>query len=56
MLEIGQPMHVFDKDKLNGALDVRFAKKGEKIAFIGEPLSDPLTFFPGFGIAIDSSC
>jgi len=31
MLEIGQPMHVFDKDKLNGALDVRFAKKGEKI-------------------------
>tara|TARA_X000000368_G_scaffold338571_1_gene276564 strand:- start:281 stop:2302 length:2022 start_codon:yes stop_codon:yes gene_type:complete len=31
MLEIGQPMHVFDKDKLNGDLDVRFAKKGEKI-------------------------
>ena len=31
MLEIGQPMHVFDKDKLNGALDVRFARKGEKI-------------------------
>ena len=31
MLEIGQPMHVFDKAKLEGKIMVRFAKKGEKI-------------------------
>ncbi len=31
MLEVGQPMHVFDKNKLNGKLKVRFAKTGEKI-------------------------
>ena len=31
MLEIGQPMHVFDRAKLDGKIMVRFAKKGEKI-------------------------
>ncbi len=31
MLEIGQPMHVFDKAKLDGKIMVRFARKGEKI-------------------------
>ncbi len=31
MLENGQPMHAFDKDKFNGNVHVRFAKKGEKI-------------------------
>ena len=31
MLEIGQPMHVFDKAKLDGKIMVRFAKIGEKI-------------------------
>lgn len=32
LLEFGQPMHVFDFDKLSGAeINVRFAKKGEKI-------------------------
>ena len=31
MIEVGQPMHVFDKDKLKGKLSVRFAKTGEKI-------------------------
>ena len=29
MLELGQPMHVFDGDKINGRLSVRFAKKEE---------------------------
>jgi len=32
LLEFGQPMHVFDFDKLAGAeINVRYAKKGEKI-------------------------
>tara|TARA_B100001778_G_scaffold78826_1_gene63624 strand:+ start:1750 stop:3765 length:2016 start_codon:yes stop_codon:yes gene_type:complete len=31
MLENGQPMHAFDKDKFNGKVNVRFAKKNEKI-------------------------
>lgn len=31
MLEYGQPLHSFDLDKLNGYLEVRTAKEGEKI-------------------------
>jgi len=31
MLEIGQPMHAFDYDKLAGGIVVRLAKRGEKI-------------------------
>lgn len=31
MLEFGQPMHVFDADKIKGELTIRQAKKGEKL-------------------------
>ena len=31
LLELAQPMHAYDASKLNGGLDVRFAKSGEKI-------------------------
>ena len=31
MIEIGQPFHAFDKDQLNGKLNVRFSKKNETI-------------------------
>ena len=31
MFDVGQPMHVFDADKLKGDISVRLAKNGEKI-------------------------
>lgn len=34
MLELGQPMHAFDNDKLNGAICVRYAVAGEGITLL----------------------
>ena len=31
LLELGQPMHAFDLKKINGSIDVRMAKSGEKL-------------------------
>ena len=31
MYELNQPMHAFDTDKLNGGINIRFAKEGEKV-------------------------
>ncbi|WP_038320631.1 phenylalanine--tRNA ligase subunit beta [Kingella kingae] len=36
MLEIGQPMHVFDADKISGSLRVRRAKNGEVLDCLNE--------------------
>ncbi len=36
MLESGQPNHVYDLDKVHGALDIRWGKKGEKVALLNE--------------------
>ena len=36
MLERGQPMHAFDHAKLEGAIDVRFMKPGERITLLNE--------------------
>jgi phenylalanyl-tRNA synthetase beta chain len=34
MIELGQPMHAFDLDKLDGKIDVRMAKLGEKLTLL----------------------
>ncbi|MGH8508765.1 MAG: phenylalanine--tRNA ligase subunit beta, partial [Gammaproteobacteria bacterium] len=34
MLELGQPMHAFDLDKLQGAIVVRFSHQGERLALL----------------------
>lgn len=34
MLELGRPSHVFDLDKLSGALDVRWAQEGESLKLL----------------------
>ena len=34
MLELGQPMHAFDNDKLTGAISVRYAAAGEEITLL----------------------
>lgn len=40
MLFLGQPMHAFDADKLSGALQVRYARKGERfVALDGRELT-----------------
>ena len=36
MLELGQPMHVFDADKLVGSLNIRRAKNGEVLECLNE--------------------
>ncbi|MDH5181289.1 MAG: phenylalanine--tRNA ligase subunit beta [Gammaproteobacteria bacterium] len=38
LLELGQPMHAFDLDKLSGSINVRHAKAGEKIKLLDEQL------------------
>lgn len=35
LLELGQPLHAFDKAKINGGIQVRLANQGEKITAIG---------------------
>ena len=36
MMELGQPMHGFDFDKLDGGIKVRLAKSGEKVALLDQ--------------------
>lgn len=36
MLELGQPNHVYDLDKVQGALEVRWGREGEKAALLNE--------------------
>ena len=34
MLEMGRPLHVYDQDKLKGAIDVRWGRPGEKVLLL----------------------
>jgi len=36
MLELGRPLHVYDLDKLQGGIDVRFGSKGERLKLLNE--------------------
>lgn len=36
LLELGQPMHAFDRNKLQGAIQVRMASEGEKLTLLDE--------------------
>ena len=36
MLELGQPLHVYDLGKLRGGIDVRFGRKGERVKLLNE--------------------
>jgi len=36
LLELGQPMHAFDLKKINGNINVRIAKSGEKLELLNE--------------------
>ena len=36
MLELGRPLHVYDLDKLSGAIDVRWGRQGEKVLLLNE--------------------
>jgi len=47
MLELGRPTHVFDLDKVQGALDVRWAQPGERITLLN---GQTLTLEPDTGV------
>ena len=40
MLELGRPLHVYDQDKVSGAIDVRWGRKGEKLKLLNDHTVD----------------
>lgn len=52
MLELGQPMHAFDLDRLDGAICVRRAAEGERLKLLDER---EVALDPGFLVIADAS-
>ncbi len=40
LLELGQPLHAFDLDKLNGAIEIRYARVGERLKLLNAQDAD----------------
>ena len=40
MLELNRPLHVYDLDKLQGGIDVRFGRAGERLKLLNEQVVD----------------
>ncbi len=51
MFEYGQPTHIFDLDKIHGALDVRWAKPGESLKLLN---GNTVTLDDKVGVIADS--
>ena len=47
MLELGQPMHAFDRDRLQGPVGVRHARDGETLPAAQQFLADTVNVGPG---------
>ena len=59
MLELGRPLHVYDQDKLKGAIDVRWGRQGEKVLLLNGDshnfkADQPLV--PGTGVVPTNTC
>lgn len=52
MLELGRPSHVFDLNKLQGGLTVRWARQGEKLKLLND---QEITLTPRVGVICDES-
>lgn len=52
MLELGRPSHIFDLDKLDGPLTVRWGKEGEKAELLNGQTVD---IDPYFGVIVDNN-
>ncbi|MDH4396511.1 MAG: phenylalanine--tRNA ligase subunit beta [Limnobacter sp.] len=52
MLELGRPSHVFDLNKLQGGLTVRWANAGEKLKLLNE---QEITLTPRVGVICDQA-
>ncbi len=52
MLELGQPMHAFDQNRLSGAIRVRRAVEGERLKLLDER---EVTLDPGFLVIADAA-